>query len=362
MIAINNEAQYSVRYWLEFSFSPCYIPYQNRELYVRGLAALPMVPNSDTFSFVQIGQKKKSKKVILSLHTMSIADCGKTIAVTAFNETIWEGRHQQSILLKVNPQETYAYVFADSFTLSYDLMTNKIQTNIGTFNGTDQELIVPISFDLTNELAFVVVHSPSKYIITEDIYFYFYQLQPNISILCGHIPLKDLFFMSYPPAYNPAHGISVSVHRSGKQILVGSAQMNDIFMIIFDNATRNCISKIIHFHLQPILRRSNLVFGSSVAWLDDQDTFAVLVRGVKNQMDSNFEIYIYKNIGLIMGSYVAYLDFILPNKQQRFSFNSYFPIMFSRSNSLFIFDNSKKCLHIQSAAAGNAPMYETMYV
>jgi hypothetical protein len=77
---------------------------------------------------------------------------------------IWSGIHQQYMLLKVIPSQKYAYVFADSFVLSFDIPDNLIieLRNLSTLWS------FPVTLDLTDKWAILVSFIANMNITTDE--------------------------------------------------------------------------------------------------------------------------------------------------------------------------------------------------
>ncbi|CAF4385587.1 unnamed protein product, partial [Adineta steineri] len=91
---------------------------------------------------------------------MNLTTCGnnRKPQPVFHHTTVWNEDHQEHMFLKVDPQEKFAYVFADSFILSYDLFTDQInqinKTNSIVF-GNSYGSFAPYAFDLKNDWAAV---------------------------------------------------------------------------------------------------------------------------------------------------------------------------------------------------------------
>ena len=101
------------------------------------------------------------------------------------NEIVWTRGQQESILLKVDPQEEYAYVFADSFVLSYNLLTKKVvELFNNTFFDQDEETFIPKAVDLTNNWAVVTGYSSYRQFDCDVWKIYPVQLRPKMLSVC----------------------------------------------------------------------------------------------------------------------------------------------------------------------------------
>ena len=211
--AFNHENKYYIRFLSTHKDTECIIPYKEPELYVYSLCVLKKKKKSKKFSFVQISENAISNDAIISRVTFTLKDCNSSSPVTTFDNTVWKTGHKESMILEVDPQEKYAYVFADSFILSYDLSTNTIQDNrtFYAFNKT----VIPTAVDLTNEWAFMIGYTPSTRSEFGYPHFYIIDLLSKNLLECNNSDEKFLSFISTQNIYSQDHGISISIDPSG---------------------------------------------------------------------------------------------------------------------------------------------------
>ncbi|CAF3838231.1 unnamed protein product [Rotaria sp. Silwood1] len=289
------------------------------------------------------------------------------------DETIWTNGHQESILLKIDPQEKYAYVFADSFVLSYDLSTNKVvQTFNNTFFDDNTEKFIPTAVDLTNEWAVVTGYSPSQGFGVDLGKTYPVRLRPEMLSICPISNVSSRFgslfrlLKSKQIIYNRDHGVSVSIDPSGRLLALGNAALNTMAVFKMSDIT-NCLpGNVSASEISPRSSTSmhEMGFGRSVAWLDDQGTLAVLVYKSKNQTWSESEIHVFKNVSTYSNIDGDQPDFILPNNQQTFLPlpKTSFLLILAHSKNLLIFRDDRKYLYIPSTDAGSLPTHIEKYV
>ncbi|CAF4494555.1 unnamed protein product [Rotaria sp. Silwood2] len=357
---------YAIRFLSKMINIECEIRYRYPELNVYSLSALMMKPESDTFSFVQISENTSSHHVILSVVTSNITNCKRKNEPTMLNQIVWTHGHQESILLKADPQEEYAYVFADSFVLSYNLFTKKvIQSFNNTFFDENVETFIPKAVDLTNELAIVTGYSPYQRFDLHLWKIYPIQLRPKMASLCpvsnASSIIDNIIRMgkSDQTPKNRNYGMSVSIDPSGRFTAFGSTLLNIVRIYkISDN--KNCARGNVTFGtIRPNIgsNMQDIGFGRSIAWLDDKGTLAVLVYKSTNQTWSESEIYVFKNISTNSNIVDAQPDFILPNNQQTLAPlpKASFLFILAHANNLLILRNDHKYLYVPATEAGNLP-------
>ncbi|CAF3816648.1 unnamed protein product [Adineta steineri] len=312
-----------------------------------------MKKESETFSFVQISENETSNDVILSLVSFKLTNCNNSTPPIAYDKTVWKNGHQESMLLKIDPQEKYAYVFADSFMLSYDLSTKNVA--IYEFN----QNIIPIAFDLTNEWAFLIGYTPS---IRGDFghpYLYVINLLSKTWSTCNDSNETFLPLMSTQNIYSRDHGVSISINPSGKFIAIGISAINRV-QIFETSHIRNCSFKSID-NIQSVhfLDMMGIGFGQSVAWLDNQGLLAVLVYNPKHQLQPESEIHVFQTLTQNNEMQHVLPNFIFPNNQQTLPKNwtsKSFLLILARSNNLLILCDRHKYLYIPLTNAGSRPI------
>lgn len=160
-IAAFNSEKFYVLYFVSSSFknTSYQIPFENCDSYVYSVSALT-TKNNRIVSFVQVAKRTKSKSIVLNRITIDLTGIYKKVEYLYRYriDTILNKTDQEYILLKIDPQEKYAYVFADSFILSYNLLTNKVD-KINETDAVDCDgytgSFIPYAVDLKNEWAAV---------------------------------------------------------------------------------------------------------------------------------------------------------------------------------------------------------------
>ncbi|CAF3978164.1 unnamed protein product [Adineta steineri] len=281
-----------------------------------------------------------------------------------FNHTtVWKEDHQEHMFLKVDPQEKFAYIFADSFILSYNLSINRINqinnTNSIIF-GDNYGLFTPYAFDLKNDWAVVAGFHSTQNNSRSKQCLYIFGLQPLRIINVSSIGVNDIQG-SERTNYNQDYDISLSINPSGTALAIGEVQLNKVTIAYMDgNTTFRFVSKF-----YEISESENWTgFGRSVIWLNDDETLAILVSKSTNHNSSQSEIQVYKNIcpNRTRGSIIP--SFVIPNNQQTLndiqrlkSWRKHsFRRIRTRSNSLLILLRNGDIVYIPSAAPGFCSM------
>ena len=352
--AFNHENKYHIRFLSTNKDIECIIPYKDPEFYVYSLCVLKKKKQSETFSFVQISENATSNDAILSWVTFTLENCNSSSPVTTFDNTVWKTGHKESMILEVDPQEKYAYVFADSFILSYDLSTNEVRYN-RTFYAFDK-IVIPTAVDLTNEWAFMIGYTPSARSEFGYPHFYIVDLLSKNLLECNHSDNKFLSFISTQNIYSQNHGISISIDPSENLLAMGVSVVNQVY--IFETShVKYCSFKSID-NIQPAshLNTIGIGFGRSVAWLDNRGTLAVLVHNFKNQVQPKSEIHVFKTGSNNNRSQHVPPDFIFPNNQQMLPKNwirKSFLFILAHSNNLLILCDNHRYLYIPYASTGS---------
>ena len=348
--------------------------YRHSDLDVYSVCGLIHKSENNTFSIVQIAKNMTSNHIILSRVTFNLT-IKSTDNRSSSQLTISEMSHmwtreddtQEYIFLKVDSQERYVYVLADSFIFSYDMSTNKIdrfQPTNGTFYDSKfEQRFIPYALDVTNEWAVIVglqVYSNSKSLSYSIVYFF---NLPSLTLRCHQQNVMDEFIkVSDILVYNPHYGVSVSINPSATLVAIGYTHIETVTI------HQMCHQNIHYLRYQgpPGMNTSGIGFGRSVAWLDDQGTLAVLVDKSVFSVQPQSEIHVYKNIFANSSFVSRHPDFILPNNQQEFELTPYRSSVFidqsesdspfyrilARSNSLLILNNEIRSIYFRSAEVG----------
>ncbi|UJR19390.1 hypothetical protein I4U23_022520 [Adineta vaga] len=340
--------------------SSCIINNPYVELNIYGLSILTMKQNN-LVTFVQLAENKTSKSAVLSRVTMDLITCAKDPQLQ--HTTVWNEDHQEHMFLKVDPQEKYAYIFADSFILSYDLFTDRI-TQINRTNsiifGNNYGSFTPYAFDLKNDWAAVAGfhliqnNSRSKQCL------YIFELQPLRVINVSSIGMNDIQG-SERIGYNQDYDMSLSINPSGTTLAIGEVQLNKVTVAYMDgNKLARFVTKFHEITESEIWNG----FGRSAIWLNDDETLAILVLKSTSHNSSQSEIQVYKNVVRNRARGAIIPSFIIPNIQQTLdgiqrskSWRKHsFRRIRTRSNNLLILLRNGDIVYIPSADAGFCSM------
>ena len=349
----------------------CAIQYINPEFYVYGLLALTMRDNSN-ISFVQIAENTTSQEAVLSIITFNSDLCSGFFVPQGQDTIVWTQSHQEYMSIKIDPQEKFAYVFADSFILSYDLSTNLVDQFIDTTNGTfwNNHQVTVRSFDLTNEWALVAGYTSFQIVKTVSFYIAFrVKLRPlrcipePIQFHGGYVSTAEVL------VYNREYDLSVSLNSFGLLAAIGVPILNRVVLIQFfedllDETSDNGSFTVNQDGLYVSSSSDISGYGRSVTWLNDPGTLAILVETSENQVWSTSEVRIYSNISSFNVSTGVILDFIFPNNQQTLgdylnSFKPGFIQVLSRSKNLLVLTDAQWLLYIPTAGPGQAAVLLT---
>ncbi|CAF1499308.1 unnamed protein product [Adineta ricciae] len=298
------------------SNSSCIINNPYRELNIHGISILTMNQNN-LVSFVQLAENITSMSTIISQITLNLTKCNNTLKRRkSFHHTIvWDNERQEHMFLKIDPQQKFAYVFADSFILSYDLLNNQIdqinRTNSIIF-GNSYGSFTPYAFDLKNDWAAVAGfhiiqnNSRSKQCV------YIFGLQPLRVINVSSIGLNDMQEFDRI-SFNHDYDMSLAINPSGTTLAIGEVQLNRVTIAHIDgNEEVRFISNFIQMSEFDVWNG----FGRSVLWLEDDETLAILVLKSSSYNSSQSEIQIYKNVDRNRSPGSIIPSFIIPNNQQ----------------------------------------------
>ncbi|CAM2721542.1 unnamed protein product [Rotaria socialis] len=270
---------------------------------------------------------------------------------------------QAHILIKVDIQEKYAYVFADSFILSYNLLTNELyqnnETNVVHCDG-DNGSFIPHAADLSSKWAAMVGFHRIQNSSRSKSCIYIFKL-PSLSLIQARSLDKNYVSNSENIGYNHESIMSAAIDLSGMMVAIGQAQLDTVTIaFINDSNTPTNISEMFQ-----IVEDVKLIdFGRSVAWLDDKGTLAVLVGKSGNRTGLQSEIQVFTNISSNPTSVSILPKYIFPNNQQtlhgipyKFGWRrrSYLFIL-AQSRNLLILRDDGKLIHIPSADPGFCSM------
>ncbi|CAF3483602.1 unnamed protein product [Rotaria socialis] len=340
------------------------INYRKDDVYVYSLSVLKS-KSDQIISFLQLVKNIKSNSVLLSRIDINLSKFHYS-ANYQYRKSINKVLNnigQEHILIKVDTQEKYAYVFADSFILSYNLLTNELyqnnETNVVHCDG-DNGSFIPHAADLRNKWAAMVgfhrIHNSSR----NKPCLYMFKL-PSLSLIQARSLGKSNILDSENIGYNHESTMSASIDPSGMMVAIGQAQLDTVTIAFINNSnTPTNISEMFQ-----IVEDVKLIdFGRSVAWLDDKGTLAVLVGKSGNRTGLQSEIQVFTNISSNPTSVSILPKYIFPNNQQtlhgipyKFGWGrrSYLFILVHGRNLLILRDDGK-LIHIPSADPGFCSM------
>lgn len=305
VFARNIDGGYVVLYSMGGQLYNCTMAYPDPDYYVYSLDVMRNKNETNltnTYTFVQVAENKTNNSGDrLSVVTV-VAHYPKCNA--SFNHThIWNGIHQEYMNVKVDPRGQYAYVFADSFVLSFDIARNQIHELNSSFPH------LPRAFDLTDTWA--VVAGLGFYYNYVYPMVYLVQLQPLSCITEIYPPFEVMFDGIYTAVYARANEMSVALNPRRDVALIGFPLYDTIWLVTVDAASSNSIQWNITLTNQTAWPTSGIGFGRSVTWIDD-DTIVVTVLNVPNRPWSQSELWIF-DINQPLTNPVV----VFPNSQQR---------------------------------------------
>ena len=361
-------------YWIYIpTQSQAYIAlYRYTELYVYSLCGLTMGSRNDTFAFLQIAQNVTSNEIVLSRvtlkfsHLQPISINVSTPWIKPETSEMWKEKYdyQSYLFLKIDQEEKYAYVLADSFLLTYDLSTNvhRLQPTNGTFYGDIIGRVIPHAFSVIKDKIIIVafVLSRKRYVGYRTIFFVEVS---SLTLRCPGTRLKIEFFDTSGEDDNELHyNVPVSINPSGTLVAIGHSHDKEV--TVYKVSSKEPCSNI--SSIPRNMKENRIGFGVSLTWLDDYGTLAVLMKNLKLNASSKIEIRVYKDI--LRASTIDYdrPDFVLPNKQQFFDlsnvlYNTLNDVLepdlssvriLGQSNSILFFGNDIMAFYIASVDAG----------
>ncbi|CAF3974682.1 unnamed protein product [Adineta steineri] len=272
----------------------------SRDFYVY---SLDVVFNNDNntsdqlFTFVQISEQMSTQNVYFSIITVNKSLCinGNMSTAIIRDTLIWNGTHQQYMLLKVIPSQKYACVFADSFVLMFDIVNNEIigLTDSYTFYSYPYPIIIPHAIDVTDTYVIGIAYAIS-YINpnTAIVIAFLCELQPFRSINYTTI-YSDVFYQTADLAktYNIANQMSIAVNNK-RQMAVFGFPFSSAVLLFNINMTSTDASQWNMNIMRTDFGPPNSGFGQSVAWLDDK-TVAILLLSINARSWSQSEVWTF---------------------------------------------------------------------
>ncbi|CAM2721535.1 unnamed protein product [Rotaria socialis] len=365
-IAAFNSEKFYVLYSVSNNLIKTYykINYHEDDVYVYSLSVLK-TKSGEVISFLQVVKNIKSNSVILTRIDINLSEYHNS-ANYQYRKSIdkvLKNIGEEHILIKVDTQEKYAYVFADSVILSYNLLTNELyennKINVVHCDG-DNGSFIPHAADLRNKWVAMVGFHRIQNSSRNKPCLYIFKL-PSLSLIQARSLDKSNILNSENIGYNHESIMSASIDPSGMMVAIGQAQLDTVTIaFINDNNAPTNISQM----FQIVEDVKSIDFGRSVAWLDDKGTLAVLVGKSGNRTGLQSEIQVFTNISSHPTSVSILPKYIFPNNQQtlhaipyKFGWRrrSYLLILVHTRNLLILRDDGK-LIHIPSADPGFCSM------
>ncbi|UJR17883.1 hypothetical protein I4U23_004782 [Adineta vaga] len=351
--AVNRDKGYALSYTPFTPAERCSYWNPTRDFYVYSLDVLYNTDNRTSnylFTFVQIAEQTSTQNVYFSIITMNTSNCNRITGNIVIRDTlIWNGTHQEYMLLKVVPSQKYAYVFADSFVLMFDIIQNRIidlkqSTNFYTFSTK----VIPHAIDLTETWALVTSYALAT--MNTNI------ASPVIS-LCSLNPLRVITSTALidslvqtaalATTYNLDSHMSISINKELQMAIVGVPILSAVFLFHV-NATNINTSQWQLERTRVNQGPRNVGFGQSVAWIND-NTVAVVLLSINSRSWSKSEVWTFS-----IDSSFEIPEYVFPNNQQTLSFytTARFYQILSWSNHLYILTDLYRIVFIPSSPAG----------
>ncbi|CAF2613931.1 unnamed protein product [Rotaria sp. Silwood2] len=253
------------------------------------------------------------------------------------------------MLLKVSPSQQYAYVFADKFILSFDIINNRIDQLINNSNWFMSSPMIPHALDVTDSWAisigFLLTPFPKLVPLYTAMLF---NLHPFHYMSTAYLNHSNVLKLHDATDYNQANDMSVAISATRKMVIVGLPLLDRVFL--FNIRSSNSTDGNLQLSLIRIDQSSqrSIGFGRAVAWLNNE-TVAISVFNVPDRSWSKSEVWVFDvnspfNIPL----------FVFPNNQQRIPMSSspLFLHMLSWSGNLYLLTDQARAILVLSRAPG----------
>ncbi|CAF1453698.1 unnamed protein product [Adineta ricciae] len=349
IFAINLNSGFSLAY---SPFTPkerCSYSNASRDLYVYSVDVV-YSSNNRSVTFVQIAEQTSTQNVYFSIVTIDTSSCNNmTIGNITIRDTlIWNGTHQEFMLLKVSPSQKYAYVVADSFVLKFDITQNRIVELKASTSFYQIPGKYPHAMDLTEDWALIAAYvaTPGNSNLAAPIVFL---CSLNPLRLVGFASIFDGFLqtISFAKTYNLANHMSISVNKERQMAIAGYPLINLVSLFIV-NATSIDTSKWMIERVRTDFGPSDSGFGQSVAWIDNE-TVAIDVLSANAHSWSKSEVWTFA-----VDSPFTIPQYVFPNNQQTltaFVAPRFYQIL-SWSKNLFILTEFTTTLFVPSQLPG----------
>ena len=376
--AFNTFRRYALRSLSKSSNKQCVLTYPRPELYVYSLAVVDLpgitANNSELAAFVQIAENMTTSSnsltnVVLSVFILNISSeacAGDKTYIKIIETVVWtEAIHQEYMLLKVDPQQKYVYVFTDIEAFSYELATNRIDQRVlmnDTLFWQNRTKISTRSFDLTNEWALLAAYARAPNPVRSRYYVLFLELCP-LRLITSSTYYDYGIDMSEALVYNSYYDMSVSIAPHNSLVAIGAPSLNSVTLCeisrIQNGSQSDWTIRLQKEAITSTVASGNSGFGRSVAWLDDEGSslLVVLLDTVKQQVWSLSELRVYSNISISTKVVDGIPEFVFPNSQQQI-LDRYFTTKLSMlqlasiANNLMLLFEESSIFYIPSAPFG----------
>ena len=335
--AFNTFRRYALRSLSKSANGECLLNYPHPELYVYSLAVvdLPGITsnNSELAAFIQIAENTTTlpndlTNVVFSVFIVNISStaCAKgEMFVNKIDTVIWTERiHQEYMLLKVDPQQKYVYVFTDIEAFSYEITTNRIDQRVlmnDTIFWQNRTKISVRSFDLTNEWALVAAFARAPNPVRSRYYVLLLELRPLR--LINSLTFYDYGIdMSETLVYNSHYDLSISIAPHNSLVAIGAPSLNSVALCeisrIQNGNRSDWTIKVQQAAFSTTVESGNNGFGRIVAWLDDEGSnlLVVLMDTAKQQVWLLSQMHVYSNVSISSKIVDGVPEFVFPNSQQ----------------------------------------------
>jgi hypothetical protein len=250
--------------------------------------------------------------------------------------------HQEHLVLTTDSNGAVAYGYSSQFTFTYTAKTNTL-----TVSPNNVTSFYPCAVDFDDNYGIIAGffdNGQDSPIGFTPIVYLFDTVNSNLAS------------WTYPTEqtndgadfYTPQYDMSVSLNPVTAQVLIGIQSMNTVFLISYANQ-----------NLTLIAMQNNgpkfIGFGKGVAWLDENNSVAILVNVYTSTTYTwvSSQIYLYQTF-TNTSSPIS----VLPNVQQSFFYNMspiFLNIISNPSNFLSIIDSGGNIFVILSTPAGFYP-------
>ena len=259
------------------------------------------------------------------------------------------GVHQTNMLLQVDPSGHYAYVFADTFVYSFDIVNKKAdQTVLNGYLLLGPQLI-PNSIDITDSVGILVGYRVQTiYTILYRFVAILINLRPIGLIQTIDLNGTDTQVLDSSILSNRANDMSVSLSPTRELAIIGVPMFDQVFLFSLQPdgiAQDGWIPNLIRIDTLP---QRNVAFGRSVAWIDES-TVAIVAFNIAERPWSISEVWVFA----VDAPFTIPL-FIFPNNQQTVTMLSspVFIRILAWSTNLYLQTEQERTILVKSSAPG----------